>query len=177
MEDLGICVTNPHTVHLTVFVHTKPFILAHKQCEHIAECVSTRGLRTGRTNAVCVWAGTIGERFALCSGESSVGGERAPVRFPYICRRAAVQTTGCLGGRSGPMSLSVESRAGTDTRPCRGNRSSPRSPGRSRCLLGFRSDPLKDTDRDTRLRHCALSHKCFFKDAIVVVLTFCKHLN
>lgn len=69
--------------------------------------------------------------------------------FPYVYRRADVQTTGCLGDRFEPMSLLVESQADTDTRPYRGNQSSPRSPGRSQCLLGSHSDQLKDTDRDT----------------------------
>lgn len=43
MEDLGICVTNPHTVHFTVFLHNKRIILLKKQCQLvcIAECVST----------------------------------------------------------------------------------------------------------------------------------------
>lgn len=71
------------------------------------------------------------------------------VCFPYIYRRAAVRTTGCLGDRFEPMSLLVESRADTDTRLYHGSQSSPRSPGRSQCLLGFHSDRLKDTDRDT----------------------------
>lgn len=51
IEDFGICVTNPHTVHLSVF--NEPFIHGHvkwcvfqaSQCElvSIAECVFTQG--------------------------------------------------------------------------------------------------------------------------------------
>lgn len=70
--------------------------------------------------------------------------------FPYVCRRAAVQTTGCLGDRCELMSLSVESRADTDTRPYPGNQSSLRSPGRSQCPLGFHSDRLKDKRQTCR---------------------------
>lgn len=66
------------------------------------------------------------------------------VCFPYVYRRAAVQTTGCLGDRFELMSLLVEIQEGTDTRQYRGNQSSRQSPGHSQCLLGFHSDQLKD---------------------------------
>lgn len=68
------------------------------------------------------------------------------VHFPYVYRQAAVQTTGCLGGRFEPMSRLVESRADTGTQPCPGIRSSLRSPDRWQCPLGFHSDRLEDTD-------------------------------
>lgn len=111
------------------------------------------------------------------------------VRSAYVCRQEVAPTTGYLGDRCEQTSRWAESRADTGTRWCRDIQSSPRSPGRSQCLLGFRSGQLKGTEAQGIMGNTPLKthflfckwHKCmstkflvrtFFFDIFTPVLKY-----